>query len=294
MEHRFNTEIAKEYGIEEAIIISSLFFWILKNEANDVNEHDGAYWTSCSTDAMEILFPYMSKNTIYRTIQKLVSKGVIKKGSFNTNPFDRKSWYTFTEKGILLLQKNNMHFAKMQNEILQNCNFSSCKNASSIYKDIEKDIEIYSGEADASDTQKAEVNLEGEEEKKEKKVAQKKEKIAPKEKDIAEREQEFRLAASIYNATYGEQLVKEFCDYWTEPTTGGKKLRWEMQKTWDLKRRLATWYSNEQKFYGNRRGTAQQPQQKRPQDMTDEELRKARGEEAFKEYLKRQAEGVMI
>ena len=105
MEHRFNTEIAKEYGIEEAIIISSLFFWILKNEANDVNEHDGAYWTCCSTDAMEILFPYMSKNTIYRTIQKLVSKGVIKKGFFNTNPFDRTAWYTFTEKGILLLQK---------------------------------------------------------------------------------------------------------------------------------------------------------------------------------------------
>ena len=155
-----------------------------------------------------------------------------------------------------------------------------------IDNNIDNNIE---GEADASDTQTAKVKLtlEGEEEK-EKKVAPKK------EKDIAEREQEFRLAASIYNATYGEQLVKEFCDYWTEPTTGGKKLRWEMQKTWDLKRRLATWYSNEQKFYGNRRGTAQQPQQKRPQDMTNEELRKARGEEAFKEYLKRQAEGVMI
>lgn len=110
------------------------------------------------------------------------------------------------------------------------------------------DYNIDSGEADASDTQKAKVKLtlEGEEEK---------EKVAPKEKDPAEREQEFRLAASIYNATYGEQLVKEFCDYWTEPTTGGRKLRWEMQKTWDLKRRLATWYANEQKFY-NRKNNA--------------------------------------
>ncbi|MBP5220582.1 MAG: hypothetical protein J6034_07775 [Bacteroidaceae bacterium] len=86
--------------------------------------------------------------------------------------------------------------------------------------------------------------------------------------------------------------MKEFCDYWTEPTTGGQKLRWETQKTWDLKRRLATWYAYEQKFYGSRRGAAQQPQQKRPEDMTDEELLKARGEDVFKEYLRRQSQGV--
>jgi hypothetical protein len=150
-----------------------------------------------------------------------------------------------------------------------------------IYNNI---YNIESSEADASGAQNANVKLTLEEEK-EKKVARKK------EKDITEREQEFRLAASIYNKEYGEQLVKEFCDYWTEPATSGQKLRWETQKTWDLKRRLATWYANEQKFYGSRRGAAQQPQQKRPKDMTMDELRKARGMEAYLEYINRQTQG---
>ncbi|MCC6691360.1 MAG: hypothetical protein IT235_07485, partial [Bacteroidia bacterium] len=35
--------------------------------------------------------------------------------------------------------------------------------------------------------------------------------------------------------------VKKFVDYWTEPTANGKRQRWELQKTFDYRRRLATW-----------------------------------------------------
>ena len=37
MQHSFNIELAKEYGILEAIIINNLFFWIEKNKANNVS-----------------------------------------------------------------------------------------------------------------------------------------------------------------------------------------------------------------------------------------------------------------
>lgn len=35
--------------------------------------------------------------------------------------------------------------------------------------------------------------------------------------------------------------VREFCDYWTESTKSGKKVKWELRETFDIKKRLATW-----------------------------------------------------
>lgn len=40
----------------------------------------------------------------------------------------------------------------------------------------------------------------------------------------------------------GDELEK-FCAYWTEPSKNGKKVRWEMEKTWELGRRISSWMS---------------------------------------------------
>jgi len=42
--------------------------------------------------------------------------------------------------------------------------------------------------------------------------------------------------------------VVKFCAYWTEPNHTGTKLRWQQQKTFDVRRRLATWFSNVKGF----------------------------------------------
>lgn len=49
-----------------------------------------------------------------------------------------------------------------------------------------------------------------------------------------------------------EMEVKKFISYWTEPTRSGKKQRWETEKTFELKRRLATWFMNVNKFSGQK------------------------------------------
>lgn len=43
--------------------------------------------------------------------------------------------------------------------------------------------------------------------------------------------------AQVFN-----EIVK-FTSYWTEPNHTGKKQRWEMQATFDVRRRLTTWFS---------------------------------------------------
>lgn len=42
--------------------------------------------------------------------------------------------------------------------------------------------------------------------------------------------------------------VQKFILYWTELNKTGKKQRWEMEKTFEVNRRLATWLSRSQKF----------------------------------------------
>lgn len=40
----------------------------------------------------------------------------------------------------------------------------------------------------------------------------------------------------------GVSRIREFVAYWTEPNKSKTKLRWELQPTWDIKRRVATWF----------------------------------------------------
>lgn len=41
-----------------------------------------------------------------------------------------------------------------------------------------------------------------------------------------------------------KELTLEFVDYWTEKNLSGKKMKFEMQSTFDIKRRLLKWLSN--------------------------------------------------
>ena len=56
----------------------------------------------------------------------------------------------------------------------------------------------------------------------------------------------------ILEEKYGkgfELEVKKFIDYWTEPNTTGKQ-RWQLQPTFEVRRRLTTWLSKIKEFNG--------------------------------------------
>ena len=119
MYHQFNTEIAKQYGIEESILLENIYFWVKKNKANNQNYHNGKYWTYNSIRAFKILFDYMSESKIYRALKKLEEAGLIEIGDFNADRYKRPSWYTVTEKAIKLYKDNSLQneTSTLQNEI---------------------------------------------------------------------------------------------------------------------------------------------------------------------------------
>ncbi len=62
----------------------------------------------------------------------------------------------------------------------------------------------------------------------------------------------FLLEVSAFKELYSVEMLEAFVDYWTEPNKSKTKLRYELQKTFDVSRRLKTWSKNESKFGGKK------------------------------------------
>lgn len=93
MIHSFDIEEAQKYGVNSAVILHNLRFWIAKNKANDKHFYDGQYWTYNSVKAFAELFPYLSEKQIRSSLDKLEELQVIKSGEYNSAAHDRTKWY---------------------------------------------------------------------------------------------------------------------------------------------------------------------------------------------------------
>lgn len=115
MQHSFDVNIATKYGVNCAIILNNLQFWIAKNKANGKNYHDGRYWTFNSAEAFTELFPYMTARQISYALQKLRDEGILETGNYNANAYDRTLWYALTDFGECILQNCKMDSTTMLN-----------------------------------------------------------------------------------------------------------------------------------------------------------------------------------
>jgi Domain of unknown function (DUF4373) len=62
------------------------------------------------------------------------------------------------------------------------------------------------------------------------------------------RKEEFYNSLKEFVKTYGKEMVRKFFDYWSELNIPQTKMKFEMEKTWELSKRLATWSSRENTF----------------------------------------------
>lgn len=127
MIHNFDTNIAEKYGINAAIILQNMYYWIEKNRANEKHFHDGYYWTYNSLKAFEELFPYMSTKQIRGALEKLEEEGIIVCGNYNNSTYDRTKWYAITEAGYELFQEGKCIVPKGQMDYPEKANGLSQK-----------------------------------------------------------------------------------------------------------------------------------------------------------------------
>lgn len=69
-----------------------------------------------------------------------------------------------------------------------------------------------------------------------------------KQNNIKERESQFITELSLYLKTYSKEMLNEFFLYWSEPNKSKTKMKFELNRTWDLSRRLKTWKNNNDKW----------------------------------------------
>jgi len=145
MDYTFNSETAKAVGVDGAIMLKNIHYWILKNKANNKHFYDDNYWTYNSIKAFESLFPFWSNKQITRILKKLIDDGYLIAGNYNKQSYDRTKWYAITQKGYSILPNGQMDSTKRANgfdqkgepipNIIPNINTNN-KNASQDAEDI--------------------------------------------------------------------------------------------------------------------------------------------------------------
>lgn len=86
---------------------------------------------------------------------------------------------------------------------------------------------------------------------------QRKEKESKEEKikeNYNARKLKFSSTLKPFLEIYGKEFLNDFYKYWTEPNKSGTKFRQELEKTWDLERRLQMWAKNDKNFKKSENG----------------------------------------
>lgn len=62
------------------------------------------------------------------------------------------------------------------------------------------------------------------------------------------REKKFFESLLPFLESFPKEMIREFYDHWSEPNKSGTQMKWELQPTFELSRRLATWQRNSDRW----------------------------------------------
>lgn len=99
VKHHFSVSVAVEVGVNAAVVLENIAFWVRANRKAVRHKHDGKHWTYGSTRHFAELFDYLSEKQVRGALDKLITCGYVETGNFNRSAYDRTRWFTLTEKG---------------------------------------------------------------------------------------------------------------------------------------------------------------------------------------------------
>lgn len=105
VKHHFSVSVAVEVGVNAAVVLENIAFWVRANRKAGRHKHDGKHWTYGSTRHFAELFDYLSEKQVRGALDKLITCGYVETGNFNRSAYDRTRWFTLTEKGECATQE---------------------------------------------------------------------------------------------------------------------------------------------------------------------------------------------
>lgn len=138
-----NKMAARVLGLNEAIVLQQIHYWMDINRKAKINFHDGRTWTYNTYESWQKdNFDFWSVATLKRIFKSLFNKGILLKGNYNLYKYDRKLWVSidYDKLDILLDEyndkiKENVEIStKCQNDtmsnsnIVSNCDYAKCQS----------------------------------------------------------------------------------------------------------------------------------------------------------------------
>lgn len=107
-----NSELAVRIGLNEAVVLRQIYYWLEINEKLKRNYHDGKYW---SYNTMENWrkenFPWWSTKTVERAFKNLVNSGLVITDNYNKDSRDRTKWYSIDEDVLEKVLKDTVEIS---------------------------------------------------------------------------------------------------------------------------------------------------------------------------------------
>ncbi|TQO55615.1 hypothetical protein [Paraclostridium bifermentans] len=128
-----NRLAANVLGLNEAIVVQQIHYWLNINEKANINIYDDKVWTYNTYDVWQKEnFTFWSVRTLKSIFKKLEDKGILIKGNYNKKKYDRTLWITLNYNKLeeLLLQyENDTECNHNSGENIENVGISTkCKN----------------------------------------------------------------------------------------------------------------------------------------------------------------------
>lgn len=240
--HSFDIAEAKAHGVEKAILLFNLRWWLKKNKANRVNFRAGYYWTYNSGKAFAELFPYLNERSIRRWLQELEDSGVIMSGNYNKSPYDKTKWYTIPSEfeGLgrddqrsddhepLMTTPDPSRLTESGRSITDNKPFSNSDDNTIGSANAEPTVK-----PDGDGLEKLKNQIPGQAD----------------DGGLEARVSDFRKEVfDVGGLIYTSKMLDNFFKTWSQPDQAKRpKMRWEKErakKGWDLPKRLEKWATN--------------------------------------------------
>jgi hypothetical protein len=84
-----------------AIWLQDLAFWTEHHLSNNKNIFNGLCWSYSTIESIGDRFPYLSKSQRETMLNNSIKEGLVTKGNFNKNSYDRTTWYALTPKAYV-------------------------------------------------------------------------------------------------------------------------------------------------------------------------------------------------
>jgi hypothetical protein len=102
--HAYEIEDAVKYGINAAVILCNIKFWLEKNMKDKRNFYDNRVWTFNSVTNFKKLYPELTYEQIKYALKKLEKKGAVVVGNYNKRRYDKTKWYSTSEYSLVNVQ----------------------------------------------------------------------------------------------------------------------------------------------------------------------------------------------